>query len=196
MSSKKSFTQSILWAVLPEWIHLNNLLCRIAWIWGNGWSINLVWHWALEEHSFLSVLCFYVSNELRQKTANKGRELYNNVFFGKSGKDSKTSELVWCCMSNQFPLCHPQSTPLPQCSFPLVSYSTHIWSFPSLSRDWKLTYCPVRTQLCEHIMLLFPVRASLWRHTINPFHHTTQAWRRPHQISAPWAAEWVLLGLI
>lgn len=59
----------------PSWlsrIHLNNLLCRIAWIWGNGWSINLVWHCALEKHFPLCSLFLYIQWAEKQKTKKVG----------------------------------------------------------------------------------------------------------------------------
>lgn len=88
-------------------------------------------------------------------------------------------------MSKQFPLAHPQSTPLPRCSFPRASLCAHIWRFPGLSRDWKLE-CPAWTQRCEHLMPLFPVRAL--RHlTVNPMHHTSGI---AHQILSWVAYHW------
>lgn len=41
-------------------------------------------------------------------------------------------------MSMQFPLCHPQRTPLPRCSFSLASFCAHIRRFPRFKQGLEI----------------------------------------------------------
>lgn len=90
-------------------------------------------------------------------------------------------------MSKQFPLPHPQTTPLPRCSFPLASFVPHIWRLSSLGGTGKEP-----TVQCEHSYASgschsFQVQA-VWCQVIN-LYLTAPISGRPQQMHRPLSSE-------